>query len=86
MSEPDPKALKATFREVVTKQLKEGEPPETKATYERLLKEGFAKEEVMRMLSAVVASEMFEIVRTKRPHDQEQYVRWLQALPKLPFD
>lgn len=86
MDEPDPKALHATFRDVVSQQLRENDPPETQQTYDRLIEAGYSKDDVWRMLSAVVAAEMFEIVRTQRAHDQQQYVRWLENLPKLPYD
>lgn len=83
---PDPKALRATFREVVRNHLRDGELPEVRQTHDRLLAAGFPKGEVMDMLCAVVATEMFEIVRDERAFDRERYVRRMLALPKLPYE
>jgi hypothetical protein len=84
--EPDPKALRATFREVVRTQLESGEPPELRQTHDRLLAAGYPKAEVWDMLSTVVATEMFEVLRDRRPFDRERYARLLAHLPALPCE
>ena len=42
----DPAELNAVIMEVLDNQLRDGKPPETKATYSRLLAEGIDREEV----------------------------------------
>ena len=86
MREPDPKILRAVFREVVENQLRDDDPPETRQTFDRLLAEGHPEEEVWRMISTVVAAEIFETMKTNRPADNERYVRRLRALPVLPSE
>jgi len=72
--------------EVVDNQLRDGEPPETRQTYERLLAEGRSPVEARRLLAAVVSSEVFEVLKHKRPYDRAGYVAALNRLPKLPWE
>ena len=78
--------LRGGIRKAVSAQLRGGDPPETRATFERLLAAGIAREEVWRLLSCVLATEMFEIAREQREYDHDRYVAMLNALPELPFD
>jgi hypothetical protein len=85
-SDPDPQVLKARFLEVVLNQMRDGDPPETKETYDRLTSAGYAHEETMNMLVSCVASEIFGILVTNELVNQERYVGMLKALPKMPWD
>jgi hypothetical protein len=76
---------KALF-EVIENQMKENNPPETKKTYQRLLDQGFSRDETMRMMATVVITEMNDMVKHNRTFDEAGYVEALQALPKLPFN
>lgn len=40
MSEPNPEAVRAAMSEVVETQMRDGDPPETKETYDRLIADG----------------------------------------------
>ena len=70
--------------EVVDNQIKSGDPPETRVTYKRLLEAGIAEPEVKRLIACVVASEMFEIMRSERAFDLDRFVKALNRLPELP--
>jgi len=83
MEETNP-LLGEQMKEVVKNQLRMNEPPETKQTYDRLIKEGFPKDEVMRQLAVVVAAEMFDVMKNKEPFNQERYIKRLNDLPKEP--
>ena len=72
--------------EVIKNQLKDNNPPETKITYDRLRKEGFDDYETRQMLGQCVAVEIFQILKFKKPFDNERYIRNLNGLPKEPFD
>ena len=65
---------------------RDGEPPETKQTLDRLVAEGHSQSEARRLIAAVVASEIFEVLKRKRPYDRAGYVAALQRLPKMPWD
>ncbi|MBI5715703.1 MAG: hypothetical protein HZC38_20075 [Chloroflexi bacterium] len=80
MTKPNPAML-----EVVENQLRDGTPPETKQTLDRLIKEGHSEEEAKRLIATVVASEIFGVFKNKRPYDQARYIAALQRLPKV-FD
>jgi hypothetical protein len=72
--------------EIVENQIREGNPPETKATLERLLEAGIPMDNAMDMIGAVVVSEIFDVLKQGRNFDLERYIEMLNALPKLPFD
>ena len=80
MSKPNPAIFK-----VVENQLRDNTPPETKQTLDRLIKESHSEEEAKRLLATVVASEIFGVLKHKRPYDQARYIAALNRLPKV-FD
>jgi hypothetical protein len=83
---PNPEVVRAAIYEVVDNQLRDGEPPETRQTLERLMAEGHSQVKALQLIAAVVSSEIFEVLKHKRPYDQAGYVAALQRLPKLPWD
>ena len=83
MEETNP-ALGKQMLQVVRNQMRANDPPQTKQTYERLLSEGHSKEQVMQLLAAVVASEVYYIMKEKKPFNEARYVKMLDALPELP--
>jgi hypothetical protein len=85
MTRPNEK-LKAMVLEVVDNQLRDHTPPETRETYQRLLKEGFSDREARELIGVVVSSEIFELLKKKRPYDQKRFVAALERLPKLPWE
>ena len=80
------KHLHRTLMEVIHNQIRESDPPETKATLERLMAEGFSRQEAMDLIGQVLAAEIFEVLKDQREHDQEKYVKRLHDLPQLPED
>lgn len=75
----------AALLEVVENQLRDNTPPETKQTLDRLIKEGHSEEEAKRLIATVVATEIFGVLKNKRPYDQARYIAALNRLPKV-FD
>lgn len=78
--------VKATILEVVENQLRENSPPETKATYDRLLAKGYSDQEVRELIGAVVFSEIYDILKSQKPFDEARFVKALRRLPKLPWE
>jgi len=76
--------LKKAIFSVVNNQPKHNNPPETKQTYERLLKEGHSESEAKRLIGCVVAAEIFDILKKKEPFNQQRFVAALDRLPKIP--
>jgi hypothetical protein len=78
------KHLNAAIMEVVENQLRDMDPPETRQTYDRLLAEGIPEKEAKRLLGAVVASEIFDILKKQEPFNLARFTKALSDLPKLP--
>ena len=72
--------------QAIKEQIRLKDPPETKETFDRLRRDGHAKEEIYRMLGCVLTSEMYEVLKQKRVFDRDLYVQQLHALPKLPWE
>ena len=84
MSQPNPAVVRAAILEVVENQLRDGAPPETKQTFERLIAAGYSAQEAKRLIGVVVTYEIFGILKRNEPYDEARYVAALQRLPKLP--
>ena len=74
--------LREEMKKVVKNQIRQNEPPETKQTYDRLIEEGFPEEEVFRMLATVVTVEIYDVMKSEKPFNQERFIRRLQSLPE----
>ncbi len=72
--------------EIIENQLRDNDPPETRETFDRLLKEGFDDFQVRQMIGQCVMVELFDVISQGKPYDNERYVRHLKALPEEPFD
>ncbi|MFH1128947.1 MAG: hypothetical protein V1699_06025 [Candidatus Omnitrophota bacterium] len=78
--------LKQVILEVVDKQLKDLDPPETKETYNRLVAGGISEQEARRLIGCVVSSEIFDVLKQQQPFDHSRFVKALNKLPKLPWE
>jgi len=76
--------LHAAFLEVVENQLRDNEPPETRQTYERLLREGHSEAEAKDLIGAAIAAETYYILKRDEQFNHDRYVTMLNNLPKLP--
>jgi hypothetical protein len=85
MQEVNPKA-KAAILEVVENQIRDNTPPETRETYNRLLKQGYSDEEARELIGAIVSSQIYEVLKHQRPYDQSSYIKALRQLPELPWE
>lgn len=83
---PDPQIASAAIYEAIDNQLRDGDPPETKQTFERLLAEGHSPAEARRLLTVVMSTEIYGILKYKRSFDLAGYVAALQRLPVLPWE
>ena len=83
---PNPKVVRAAILEVVDNQLRDGTPPETKETLQRLMREGYSVEDAKGLIGTVVATEIFGVLKYGEPFDQARFVAALKQLPKLPYD
>jgi hypothetical protein len=79
------KRLNKAILEVVDNQIRDGNPPATKETFDRLVSEGTAKDDARRLIGCVVASEIFGILKHQQPYNEDRYVKALRKLPELPW-
>ncbi len=75
----------AAIMDVVDTQLRDGTPPETRQTLDRLLAAGYPEEEARRLIACAVTSEIFDVLTHKQPYDEARYVAALRRLPTLPW-
>jgi hypothetical protein len=78
------KRLNKAILEVVETQIRQLNPPATKETFDRLIREGHDHDEACRLIGCVVASEIFGILKNMEPYDEDRYVSALRKLPELP--
>jgi len=78
--------LRRALLEVVENQLRDGTPPETRTTLQRLLAEGFSRDEAIELIACVVSTEIFDVLKSRLPYDEQRYVAGLRALPQLPWE
>ena len=78
-------AVTEAVLEVVENQLREGDPPETKITYVRLVDLGYPGLEARKLLGCVILTELNEALRQQKPFNLKRFRRWLCKLPRLPF-
>ena len=77
------KTVKDAFMEVVVNQLETADPPETKATLERLMAAGNTQGEAMQLIAAVARNEMQSMMSMGRAFDNARYAKLLAKLPQL---
>ena len=77
--------LRAALLEVVDNQIREGTPPATRETFERLQRGGTPAAEAKRLIAAVLSAEIFTIAKHHQAYDENRYVQRLQQLPVMPW-
>lgn len=76
--------LAAAIFEIVDTQLREGEPPETRQTLERLVAAGYTREGARQLIGHVVLREIFSVMASGQRYDQARFIMALHRLPTLP--
>jgi hypothetical protein len=76
--------LAAALLEIVDNQLRDGTPPETRQTFDRLVAAGYRPEGARQLLAHVVLCEIFTVLKRGEPYDQARFVAALHQLPRLP--
>jgi hypothetical protein len=79
--EPVNPRLHLVMHEVVAEQLWQDDPPEAWATALRLPRAGFDHHEILHMLAAAFAEQLWEVLHEGRAVDRDAYAAALEALP-----
>lgn len=82
----DQKRRRKIILEVVENQIRDSDPPETRQTLKRLIKDGFSREEAVELIAAVVVTEIYNVSKQNEPFNRKRFVAALKQLPKLPYD
>jgi hypothetical protein len=72
--------LRAAILEVVDTQLANNDPPQTRATLERLVEHGYSREGARELIAQAVLDEIAAVLSSGQPYDAARY---LAALEKL---
>lgn len=73
--------IREALLQVVENQISSLDPPETKQTYDRLLREGYGEEETRSFLAAAVLIEMNKMMKKMEPFNRQRFIAFLHALP-----
>ena len=79
ISKPNPH-LKRTLLTVVDNQLSDNNPPVTRETFERLQAERYTAKQPKEKIAAILVEDIYEVMTTKKAHDEEAYEARLKAL------
>jgi Domain of unknown function (DUF1841) len=74
--------LHLALHEVVANQLAADDPPEVWATAQRLHKLGYGQHEILHMLGATMAGQIWQALHDEREYDAEEHRAALAALPE----
>ena len=78
--------LAAAILEIVDTQLRDRTPPETLATFDRLIGLGYTPEGARQLLAHVVVREIFTVMARGESYDAARFAAALNRLPALPDD
>ena len=76
----DDKTVRDAFLDTVLNQLETGDPPETKATLERLMAEGYSRPQALQAIAAALRTEMNRMLSESTPFDNDKYAALLSKI------
>jgi uncharacterized protein YoaH (UPF0181 family) len=76
----DDKTVRDAFLDTVLNQLETGDPPETKATLERLMAEGYSRAHALQAIAAALRIEMNRMLSESTPFDNDKYAALLSKI------
>ena len=74
------KTVVDAFLDTVMGQLESGDPPETKAAYERLVAEGNSRNHALQLIAAALRTEANRMLSEGTPFDNDRYARLLAKI------
>ncbi len=72
--------------EAIQNQIRDNNPPITRETFNRLIAEGYSKNEAMKLIGFPLANEISEIMNNNQLFNEERYSQNLRNLPDLPWE
>jgi len=80
MSESFNPRLQKLIFEVVENQIRDNNPPETKATWDRLKAAGYSDLHIKMKIGGVISEHLYYVMKDKVPMNMEKYIRDLKGL------
>ncbi len=71
---------------IIDNQIKNNDPPDTLKVFNKLKSQGYSEFETKQLIGQCVAVEIYNMMKYKKPSDNERYIRNLNNLPKEPFE
>ena len=78
--------IKQEILEVIKNQINANDPPETKITYDRLIKAGYSEVETNQLIGQCVLHEIYKVVEDQEPFNEQRFKKNLENLPKEPIE
>ena len=75
----NPRLQKLAF-EVIENQIRDNDPPETKATWDRLKSAGYSDLRIKKMIGGVFVQHLYHVMKDGVPMNTEKYVQDLERL------
>jgi hypothetical protein len=75
------KTVRDAFLDTVVNQIEKGEPPDAKATFERLTGAGQSRSQALHHIAAALRTEMNRMLAESTPFDQKRYSALLAKIP-----
>lgn len=83
MNSKSSSVVRKVLIEAIKTQIEDNTPPETKETYDRLLRQGITEEDAYMYLAQALSTEMYHMMKVKREYSRESYVKRLAKLPDI---
>ena len=74
------KTVRDAFLETVMSQLESGDPPQTQATYDRLIAEGNSRNHALQLIAAALRVETNRMLSEATPFDNDRYAALLAKI------
>jgi hypothetical protein len=78
--------MRRILLEIVENQLRDNDPPETRATLQRLMGEGNTREQAVELIACVVTTEIFDVLKSGQVFQPARFTAELRKLPRLPWE
>jgi hypothetical protein len=75
------RTVRDAFLDTVVSQIESGEPPEAKATFDRLTAAGQSRSQALHHIAAALREEMNRMLADATPFDNRRYATLLEKIP-----
>ena len=79
----DDKTVRDGFLSTVVNQISSNDPPEAKATYDRLKGQGLSDTQALQLIGLALKKEMKQMIAESRGFDNERYIALMNKLPDI---